>query len=772
MYEARRALLPYRAAGWALALAVGSAGHAQPTSSDDHETLRTVTIDARGRPEAAQRIPIPLTSIDGETLETQQSYRLEDLQQWLPSTSITFGDPRQSAIAVRGVGKNPSNDGLEGSTGIYLDSVYLGRAGMATFDLLDIERVDLLRGPQGTLFGKNTTAGVLALHTRPPGWETERSLQLSIGQRGLAQGQAIFSGALSEETAGRLLVYGTHERGTIENLFDGGSVNGGDRSGIRGQWLLRRGDAFSLRVIADQHRERSTYGTRVVYSLGGGPALARALAGGASGIVTDPRRYAVNTDGVERVALDQGGLSAEATWKLASGGTLTSITAGRSWKFAPTTNDNLNIPVLIDGGTRVRQQQFSQELRYAGPTGGAIDHVVGAFYMRQRMRNEVFTTFGPRADIVLQGTRVPVLANSSSTSFGALDADSLALFSQATWHATPSLDLTAGLRVTQERKDARTHRGDSIGGAAATAVLRNQPIVLGAYDTGPLEIRQTRPSALLSASYRFDADAIGYASYSHGEKSGGVNLAGPGAAPGPLGAASLIIGPERVDSLDVGVKSSLWDDRLTLNVNAFVAGVRGYQTSLFVPAGAGAGNYVEILTNAGDLRSQGLELDASARPLRGLTVWTNAALNDARYRHYDNAPCPADTAAAQPQARCSLTGRQVAGAPRWIFNAGVEYRTPWAPGLQHFLAASYAWRSAQDGTLDGASQSRIGAYGLIHLATGWKLARGKDVWSLSLWLKNARDKKYFPTVAATANGAYVASVGTPRTLGMTVRLDY
>lgn len=771
MFPSRRDSLSLSSAVFTLTFGLTLAAHAEPAPSGAGATLPAVTVNARGRPETAQQVPIPLTSIDGEALEAQQSYRLEDLQQWLPSTSITFGDPRQSAIAVRGVGKNPSNDGLEGSTGVYLDNVYLGRAGMATFDLLDIERVDLLRGPQGTLFGKNTTAGVLALYTRPPTWETERSLQLSIGQRGLAQGQAIFSGALSEDTAGRLLVYGTHERGTIENLYDGGRVNGGDRSGLRGQWLLRRGDAFSLRVIADQHRERSTYGTRVIYSLGSGPAADRIRAGGATGLVTDPRRYAVNTDGVERVDLDQGGVSAEANWKLGSGATVTSITAGRSWKFAPTTNDNLNVPVLIDGGTRVRQQQFSQELRYAGPTGGAVDHVVGAFYMRQRMRNEIFTAFGPRADIVLQGTPLPVLANASTLSFGALDTESFALFSQATWHATSKLDLTAGLRITQESKDGRTHRGDSTGGAAATAFLRNRPIVLGAYDTGSLAIRQTRPSALLSGSYRLDDNAIGYASFSHGERSGGINLAGPGAAPGPLGASSLIIGPERVDSLDVGVKSSLWNDRLTLNANAFLAGVRGYQTSMFVPAGAGAGNYVEILTNAGDLRSQGLELDASARPVRGLTVWTNAAFNDARYRRYDDAPCPSERAFV-PNARCSLTGRQVAGAPRWTFNAGAEYRRPVGPNTQHFVSAGYAWRSAQDGTLDGSVYSRIAAYGLIHLATGWKVARGNEAWSLSFWLRNALDKKYFPTVAATANGAYVASVGTPRTLGMTVRLDY
>jgi iron complex outermembrane receptor protein len=125
-----------------------------------------------------------------------------------------------------------------------------------------------------------------------------------------------------------------------------------------------------------------------------------------------------------------------------------------------------------------------------------------------------------------------------------------------------------------------------------------------------------------------------------------------------------------------------------------------------------------------------------------------------------------------PQGRCSLTGRQVAGTPRWTINVGAEYRRSVSPATQHFVSAAYAWRSAQDGTLDGSVHSRIPAYGLLNLATGWKVARGNEIWSISLWLRNALDKKYFPTVAATANGAYVASVGTPRTLGVTVRLDY
>ncbi|MGJ7489592.1 TonB-dependent receptor [Variovorax sp. ZT4R33] len=735
-------------------------------------TLAPVTVNARGRDEAAQAVPVPIAVLEGRELEAQRVERLQDLEQQLPSTSIAAPDARRLSIAVRGIGRNPSNDGLEGSTGVYVDNVYLGRAGMAAFDLLDIERIDLLRGPQGTLFGKNTTAGVLSIHTRAPTFETERSLQLSVGQRGLAQGQALFSGALSDDVAGRLLVYGSHEGGSITNLYNGDRLGGGDRSGVRGQLLVRDRDDFSLRLIAEHHRERSSSGTAVTYGLGPGLAMARALAGGATGIVTDPRRREVNIDGEESVRSDQNALSAEARWKLASGAQITSITAARDWRFTRITNDSLNIPVLLEGGSALRQQQFSQELRLAGPTGGAVDYVVGAYLLRQRLRNQAWTDFGARADIVLQGTAVPVFANASSIHFGALDTQSYALFSQATWHATPDLDLTAGLRVTEEEKKARTQRDNSTGGARATAFLRNNPLVLGAYDTGPLRTRQTSPSALLSASYRFAPALMGYASLSHGEKSGGINLGGPGAAPGPLGVQSLILGPERVDSLDLGVKSRFLDDRLQLNLNAFVAGVRGYQTAYLVPSGAGVGNYVQILTNAGDLRSRGVELELKALPTRGLTLWSNASFNDARYRHYDNAPCPSEIAVPQPAARCDLSGRQVAGAPRWILNVGAEYRYRWSPSLMHAVSAAYAWRSGQDGTLDASVYARVPAYGLLNLATRWELAHGSQLWSLSLWLRNAFDKRYFQAVTATANGAYLASVGTPRTLGATLRVDF
>src|SRR6202011_664152 len=173
--------------------------------SDGHGRLEDVVVTARRRAENAQDVPIPITAITGNSLEESGQYRLEDLNERLPSLNAQFANPRQTSIAVRGLGNNPANDGLESSVGVYLDDVYLGRPGMANQDFVDIDQVSLLRGPQGTLFGKNTTAGVLNITTRAPSFTPEGTVEASGGNYGYYQVRGTLSGPLADDTlAGRL----------------------------------------------------------------------------------------------------------------------------------------------------------------------------------------------------------------------------------------------------------------------------------------------------------------------------------------------------------------------------------------------------------------------------------------------------------------------------------------------------------------------------------------------------------------------------------------
>ncbi|HCK7410605.1 TPA: TonB-dependent receptor [Pseudomonas aeruginosa] len=731
--------------------------------------LGNVTVTARRREEDSQKVPTPITVLGGETLEAQRISRVQDLQQVLPSVNVAYIHARQSSVAVRGIGNNPASDGLEGSAGIYLDNVYLGRPGMAVFDLLDIEQLELLRGPQGTLFGKNTTAGVLNISTRAPTFTAERTVEVSGGQDGYFQGRGTVSGPLGETLAGRLSAYRTRDDGYIKNIHDDNYLNGGERQGARGQLLFEPNEDFSLRWIADYNEEDSSNGSMVVYG-GAERFWQRAALVGASPL-RDPQRRKVNINGRQHVSVHQGGSSLEANWNLAGGYRLTSISAYRYWHFTPANDEQLNVSAINDTGVEVHDRQFSQEIRLASPTGGAFDYVVGAYAFRQNLGNKTFTSYGPLADLYLLGANLGALNDTYSKANGKIETDSFALFAQGTWHLTERLDFTAGLRGTYEEKNAKVERFAPLGGAAVGGVgaaVRNGQ--LGAYDSGDLSQYNFAPSALLSLSYQFSDDLLGYASLSHGEKSGGVNLA-VGSAPS-AGADSLLVGPERANDAELGLKSTLFDRRLLLNANLFWTGIHGYQATTLYQA-PGSTQLVQVLANAGSVRSRGLEFEATALPLRGLTLNFNGSYNDVTYLSFKDAPCPAEVS-TRPGApsSCDLTGQRVVGASKWIANLNGEYQWRLDDRFQPYVSASYAYRSAAEGTLDNSDLSKIDGYALVNLAAGLRSDLGDGQLDTSVWLKNAFDKDYYLSAFASINGSYTASVGQPRTLGVSLRYDF
>jgi iron complex outermembrane receptor protein len=740
-------------------------GEELPASAEP--TLQTVTVEARRRSEDAQQVPTAMSVLGGQALEEQRLYRLQDLQQAMPSVNVAFMHARQSSLSIRGLGNNPASDGLEGSAGIYLDNVYLGRPGMAVFDLLDVEQMELLRGPQGTLFGKNTTAGVLNITTRKPTFTPQGTIATSIGEDGYAQTQGSFSGPLSETVAGRITAYHTEENGYVKNDFNDHELGGGKRQGFRSQLLYKPSEDFNLRWIADYNEENSSAGTRSLFSTG--PTIngvnryeQRAAAVGAT--LVDGRHVNLNAD--QRVTVFQGGTSLEANWTLPNDFTVTSISAYRWWDFTPRNDDELNVEVMHNVGQSARDKQYSQELRLASPIGEHFDYVLGAYYFRQEMQNKVFTYYGPLAD-TWNGTPQGALNNVSTVGNGSVDTDSFALFAQGTWHLSPVVDFSLGLRGTYERKLADVTRDAPTGGAAVTGAAANvRNARVGAYDSGDLSLYSFSPSALASLAWHVSDQVLAYGSLSHGEKSGGVNLS---VASAPVaGADSLLIGSERANDAELGVKTTLLDKRLLLNANLFWTQIHGYQTNAYDDA-----NLTSYLTNAGTVRSRGLELDSTWRPLRGLTLSANGSWNDVRYMTYDDAPCPAEVALRPGSpASCDLSGHEVVGASKWIFNTSASYQWSLDNGLQPYVNGNYAWRSHAVGTIDDSEEAQLPSYAVVNFATGLRGELNDGQWDVSLWLKNAFDKTYYTTLWNSPNGAYTGVLGTPRTLGVTGRYDF
>ncbi|MQA56071.1 TonB-dependent receptor [Pseudomonas piscis] len=768
------ALLLAGSAGWSASWAeeapVPQASPAKSSANKvDDGQLQTVTVTARRREESSQNVPTPMSVIGGQALESQRVYRIQDLQQLVPSVNVAYMHARQSSVSIRGLGNNPASDGLEGSVGLYIDNVYLGRPGMAVFDLMDIEQLEVLRGPQGTLFGKNTTAGVINISTRAPSFTPERSIETSLGEDGYFQTKGTISGPLTDELAGRFSAYRTRSDGDIKNEHDGHDLNGGSRQGFRGQLLYKPSDRFNLRWIGDYNEEDSSAGTRVLYSTG--PTIngsnvyeSRAAAAGATLVNGSHRK--VNLDNDQHVTVFQGGTSLEANWILPSDFTLTSVSSYRWWNFTPRNDDGLNVPATYNAGVSVEDKQWSQEFRLASPSGGFFDYVLGAYYFGSDLDNKSFAYYGPKADI-WNGTPTGALNDVTSIGKGKIRTDSFALFAQGTWHLTERLDFTAGLRGSYEEKTASVGRDAPLGGVAVTGAAANaRRGRAGAYDSGDLNQYSTSPSGLLNLSYRFSDDLLGYATLSHGEKSGGVNLA-VGSAP-TAGADSLLIGTERANNAELGFKSTLWDRRLQLNANLFWTQVNGYQTNAY-----DYGNRVQYLTNAGSVRSRGVEVESTLVPLRGLTLNLNGSYNDVRYQSYKDAPCPPEVSLRPgAPASCDLTGHQVVGASKWIANANGEYKWNLDNGLEEYVTASYAFRSKAVGTVEDSQYGQIPSYAVVNLSTGLRGNYEQGQWDVSLWLKNAFDKTYYTTLWTGGNGGYEGLLGTPRTLGVTGRYDF
>jgi iron complex outermembrane receptor protein len=738
--------------------------------------METITVTARRREEDPQEVPIPITTVNGKVLDQLNLYDVTDLQQLLPSTTIQQIANRSTSFSIRGLGNNAVNEGLETSVALYLDNVYLGRPGMVVFPMIDLEQVDELRGPQGTLFGKNSTAGLISFATRKPVFRDFTTVSYSGGSRNYMIAQGVANQVVSEASALRLTAYATGDNGWLQNLNGGRTLDGNNNQGFRGQLMVVPSAAFNLRIIADYNQQDSTYGTPVPYGNTGPGSqyYSRATAAGATNLITNPANYQVNVNSQQQMKIRQGGISAEANWHADTGHTITSISAARTWSSHPKTDPDLsNQSLIYDQGYNVDNRQLSQELRIASPKNNTIDYVGGLFLFTQTINNNLFINTGPNYTQFYLGTNAAPYTNSfsnvNSQSYGTGTTNSYALFGQSVWHVTPAFDLIAGLRGTFEQKWASTYRTAPVGGTGLTS----QPAVAGPWNSGVMTTNNFAPTTLLSGSYQMTPNAMTYISYSYAEKSGGFNLNGVSSGP-TLGSSSLSLNPERANDFELGIKSAWFDKKVITNINLYLTQVNGYQTaSAQVPAGTSSPTW--ILINAGGVRSQGVEIDMQARPINRLNLRFNGSYNDAYYTSFQNGVCGAEMTASAA-GTCDLTGQPINGAPRWIANTGGEYKWPVMDRLEQYVSGNYAWRSWTYGDVSNSQYSVIPSYGLLDLALGIRTPTGKQRWDASIWVKNATNNHYwlmtYQQTIMNSNNPYVGAAGMPRTIGGTLRIDF
>ncbi len=718
-----------------------------------------IVVTARRQVERAQDVPIPLSVVSGASLEHNGDYTVADLQSQVPSFSAYNSNPRNSSIGIRGIGVSSASDGLDTSVGVYIDGVYLGRPGMALADLIDVERVEVLRGPQGTLFGRNTSAGVVNITTRLPKFEFGLTAEASFGNYGYNQVRLSATGPITDGLAFRVTAFNTDRDGVLDNITTHAAANSVGRSGIRGQLLAKPSSSLTLRLSADYSKEDDSCcvsATKLVLPASLSATTGRTLqALAALGYVPVPTTRFTRNNSLQNMRTNQWGASLQADLDL-GWGSATSITAYRYWHFAPLQDsDGTPLDVIQVNVAQTRDDQFSQELRLAS-NPGRFNWQVGAYYFHQRLKDHFilnqfgfdasafYTTYlrlaNPAAAAVTIAPRSQYLDDVDTS------VDSIAAFGQANFELTDRLILTGGIRYTHDKRDGVSDTSTIGTPYAATSIPFH-------YD---VSVKGNNLSYLASASYKLSDDVLAYVSYSTGYKGAGLNLNAAVSAGTPL-----VLTPEKVRNWEAGLKQQYLDRRLTLNLSAFSTNLTGLQANV-VPSN---GNR-SYLANVGDVRSRGFEAEGVLEATEALTLRLNGSYNDATYKDYRNAPCPVGVTGV-----CDLTGKRLYQAPKWVANGAIEYHATLASGVQPYALAQYAYRSSVFGVVDDGPYSRIPSYGLANFRVGAAFGR----YDLAAWVENAFDKTYYQNLSTTAivgaaPFAYAGQLGTPRTYGATLRI--
>jgi iron complex outermembrane receptor protein len=760
------------------------------------EVFDAVVITSRNRKELAQSVPIPTSVVGARELERDNSVTALDFANKVPSLSIVQNQPRQSSFSIRGIGKNNSNEFTEGSVGVIIDNVYIVHPGASWGNFYDLDRIEVARGPQGTLLGKNTTLGVVNIISKAPSFQQGERFQLSYGDLNTVRGSAVVTGPLVENVLAYRVNLGYEKgEGFIKNTHHHGeTLNDLNRVNAKVQFLVVPSDKLTVKLSADFNRSEEyngawpfNYGDPATYQDGAAretyaSRLARFTGEKSSTIMNSWSSYQANDMG--RLISESKGWSGQVEYELNSGHTITSITAARRYLFAA--HNDYDILDTGWSGGHVQTRQFSQELRLTSPTGGFFDYQTGLYYLeiKHRTGSTPGTVGGPDSgrlsanasrfntlnatavgrDLLL-ASRDGVYTQSRSTP----EVDSLGVYGQVNWHLTDKAILTTGLRRTWEDR-FNSNQSWVWGGTALTAA--NFPGASAAELTAANAIRST-PEAyadaslnetswswLINPSYKLNKDVLLYASVAYGERSGTVSISrGQGE----------FTKPERATDYEIGIKSTLLGKRLRLNANLFLTDVRDYQVSLRKESETTLGEYVTAFDNAEKVTSKGIEFDIEYAFTSKFNISASGAWNPARYDSWKNGRCPANIRETTTTV-CDNSGKRVAGSSDKSLTLTTSYQAPLNHGLQWNFFASNIYRSDFDASPNLTPEGRQKGFSILNVGIGIGTTDGK--YTLSLDGRNILDKVYFTSYNDYGTGTVGrVATGQRRFIGLTFRAN-
>jgi len=812
--------------------------------SAQQPVLEEVVVVAQKREQSLQDVPIAVTAFSGHQLQEAAVQDIFDIQNNTPSLRVEQGTGNgATSFKIRGVGTSSYNASLESSVGLYVDGVYRARQGAMIGDMIDMGSVEVLRGPQGTLFGKNTASGAILFNTKAPDHEQDAFVSVTAGNYDTLNASAAGNLSLIDEVlALRGTVYSSQRNGYVDVPNLGEELHDKERWGGRLQALYTPTDTLSVRVIADYAEidEQCCAGIQMLDNIeaygrtnpDGSPVLGSdniiAAMGGTTARGDQTDSYETYADFLPTSYSEDSGLSMEVNWDFNDFATLTSVTGYRRFDSEGTRDNDFTDLDLLTGTSEEELEAFSQEFRVTY-SGDRINAVVGAYYFDQEIDTESvlgigssFDSFASQVDGYdalmggvqtvsdILGANVVLPPDEGfpsglqSINSGEQEQTSWAIFAQGEYNPTDSVILTVGLRYTDEEKDLYSTFTESLHGAAWTqppqtdlARAEADLLALDAGDFSPLGDPATianfntmanagwLTSAFTATSPRdtIDAtlddeqftgsiklsgwvtdDALVYASYVTGYKSGGTNTARLPAGIDPLYDA------ETPESFEAGLKSEFPEQALRLNAAAYYTTVDDFQADAFNGTSF-------VLSNAGELETYGLEAEVFWQPTIETTVTLAYAYTSAEYKNYESGQCwiatpwqtgRQDSGVGSTEGVCERTGDRLIATPDHLATLGVRRDFTMSDNVDGSIYGEYTYITDMIQGDNADPLKERDNYGLLNLrATLSFVSHDIDVIA---WSRNVLDEDYVGTILDTTlqEGKLTAIVGAPRTYGLTV----
>lgn len=719
---------------------------AQATAaSDDADAgLEEIVVTAQRRRENLQDVPISVTAITANNLAAGGIQGLSQISQVVPSVQITRSGPG-AIFFIRGVGNSSGGTGEEGANAFYLDGVYLGDLTQAATDFNNIERIEVLKGPQGTLFGRNSTGGLVHVITRDPGDQVVVKANIGAGNYKTYQGQVYVASPLTDKVGVDIaLAAKDQNKGFGTNFATGKDIQKGWHVAMRSKLVFRPGDDTKISFAGDYRRSRDDYTNgfnlfRGVLGTGGASYL------GAYNLNTvDPAFAKVRIWGL---ALN---VEHEFDWA-----TLTSITARRDLRTVSALDTDYVPAQLVRAFITAGSKTFQQELRLASASDNRFKWQGGLFYYQA-----IANVFNQQ----VRGLNVGGV-NSGFDLQSRMKTTSYAAFGEGSYDLTDTTHLTAGIRYT---KDKRAFR------ARQVAVNQTNPVLQAAFTIAPLQrsISFGRATWRLAVRQDLTDDVNVYASYNRGFKSGIFAMQSPANPP---------VKPQTIDAFEIGVKSQLLDNMLRLNLAGFHYKIKDFQ----VRSASAATSVTALLLNAATVKVDGLEAEIELAPTRGLRLMANGVYLKSRFASFPGnqffipRPAVCNNPGGNPPGVTTgpltggflacfgdAAGNRVPLSPRFAGNVGFSYRAP--VGREGEITLTGLWNYSSRIYFEADNFLSQPSYSVFNASLEY---RPSPNWGIELWAKNIGDKQYAVAGASGGTGAF-ENLAAPRTYGVNLKFDF